>query len=394
MPAKGEFFMSGEQGERKNNIKGDIKSYGLYFFLYCPLGVLSPLIGQYLSGIGFSGTQVGTVTSIGTATAVFAGMFWGKIFANSGQKRKIIAFLFLGAAAFALLGLCTTSFLIYAGIYAAMYFFQGPAHGLCDSLVIENGQNFPVVRSCGAVGYAVAVCFAGALAEKYDLSVIFYIYAITFLIAAGFIMAQKEPPLHRRSEKSVSIGELIPNRKYRRLLICAFLVVGTNISNSTYFGYLFREGGGSVGGIGVAFLLMAGSEAPFMFLIPYINRKISSEKLLLIAMLFCVGRFGFYAFGPSYRMLLATFFLQGVSEGIILVEIVKYFGKIVEPRLASIAVSTYYALGNSLSIIVCSFAGGLILDAFGAGGVYFFYALLNVLACALYMIFGLYKSAA
>lgn len=381
--------MNARQTDRRN----DIKSYALYFFLYCPLGVLSPLIGQYLSGIGFSGTQVGTVTSLGTASAVFAGMFWGKIFANSEKKRKIIAFLFFGASAFALLGLHTKSFLLYAAIYAAIYFFQGPAHGLCDSLIMENGQNFPVIRSCGAVGYAVAVCFAGALAEKYDLSVIFYIYAVTFVIAAAFVMAQKEPPLHRRSGKNVSIRELIPNRKYRRLLICAFLVIGSNISNSTYFGYLFREGGGSIGGIGIAFLLMAGSEAPFMFLIPYINRKMSSEKLLLIAMFFCVARFGFYACGPDYRTLLATFFLQGISEGIILVEIVKYFGKITESRLASIAVSTYYALGNSLSIIVCSFAGGLILDAFGARGVYFFFTLLNVAACVLYILFGLYKKA-
>ncbi len=379
--------------ERQTDKQNDIKSYALYFFLYCPLGVLSPLIGQYLSGIGFSGTQVGTVTSLGTASAVLAGMFWGKIFANSEQKRKIITFLFFGASAFALLGLRTTSFLLYAAIYAAMYFFQGPAHGLCDSLIMENGQNFPVIRSCGAVGYAVAVCFAGALAEKYDLSVIFYIYAVTFVIAAAFVMLQKEPPLHRQSGKNVSIRELIPNRKYRRLLICAFLIIGTNISNSTYFGYLFREGGGSIGGIGIAFLLMAGSEAPFMFLIPYINRKISSEKLLLIAMFFCVVRFGFYACGPGYRTLLATFFFQGISEGIILVEIVKYFGKIVEPRLASIAVSTYYALGNSLSIIVCSFAGGLILDAFGAKGVYFFFTILNAAACVLYILFGLYKKA-
>ena len=96
--------------------QNDIKSYALYFFLYCPLGVLSPLIGQYLSSIGFSGTQVGIVTSLGTASAVFAGIFWGKIFANSEKKRKIIAFLFFGASAFALLGLCTTSFLLYAAI--------------------------------------------------------------------------------------------------------------------------------------------------------------------------------------------------------------------------------------------------------------------------------------
>ena len=75
--------------------QNDIKSYALYFFLYCPLGVLSPLIGQYLSSIGFSGTQVGTVTSLGTASAVFAGMFLGKIFANSEKNEKSLLFYFL-----------------------------------------------------------------------------------------------------------------------------------------------------------------------------------------------------------------------------------------------------------------------------------------------------------
>ena len=59
-----------------------IRCFALYFLIYCPLGVLCPLIGQYLSSIGFSGTQVGTVTSLGTAAAVLGGMFWGKVDAN------------------------------------------------------------------------------------------------------------------------------------------------------------------------------------------------------------------------------------------------------------------------------------------------------------------------
>ena len=40
--------------------KAEKRSYLLYFFIYCPLGAVSPLIGQYLSSIGFSGTQVGS----------------------------------------------------------------------------------------------------------------------------------------------------------------------------------------------------------------------------------------------------------------------------------------------------------------------------------------------
>ena len=43
--------------------KEEKRSYLLYFLIYCPLGAVAPLLGQYLSGIGFSGTQVGIVTS-------------------------------------------------------------------------------------------------------------------------------------------------------------------------------------------------------------------------------------------------------------------------------------------------------------------------------------------
>ena len=64
----------------------DVNRCLLYFFIYCPLGSLCPLIGQYLSSIGFSGTQVGIITSLGTGSAILAGLLWGRIYANTGRK--------------------------------------------------------------------------------------------------------------------------------------------------------------------------------------------------------------------------------------------------------------------------------------------------------------------
>lgn len=368
-----------------------VRCFMLYFFIYCPLGVLCPLIGQYLSSIGFSGTQVGTVTSLGTAAAVLGGMFWGKVYANASRKKMVIAVMFAGAAVMSLAGLSTKVFIIYAMIYSVMYFFQGPVHGLCDSLVMESDNSFAVVRAAGALGYALAVYFAGHYAETLGLVIIFYIYSAAFFIAIFIVMGLKEPKHYSSPEKKIKASELFKNKKYVRLLLCAFFLMGTNVGNSTYFGYLFREGGGSLGGIGLAFLLMAGSEAPFMFLIPVINKKVSSEKLLLFAIGVCTFRFAFYATGPSWQLMLGTFFLQGMSNGIILVELVRYFSKVVEPRLASMAVSTFYAVGNNLSTIVCTFIGGIMLDAFSARGVYCFFAVWNLIALIMYVAMGLYK---
>ncbi len=376
-----------------NRILEQKNSFALYFFAYCPLGALCPLVGQYLSSIGFSGTQVGVITSVGTAAAVFAGMFWGKVYANVSHKKWVIAIMFVGAGIMALVSLSTKIFIIYAVIYGIMYFFQGPVHGLCDSLVIGNKGDFALIRSAGAVGYAMAVYFAGEYAESHGLDKIFIIYAGAFAVAAFIVMREKEPPYYKTEGKSINAMELFHNKKYIQLLICAFFIMGTNVGNSTYFGYLFRESGGTLAGIGLAFLLMAGSEAPFMFLIPVINKKVSSEKLLMFAMGVCVVRFAFYACGPSWQVLLATFFLQGISNGILLVELVKYFGRIVEPRLSSIAVSTYYAIGNNLSVIVCSLIGGMVLDAFSARGVYVFFAVWNLIAVIIYAVMGLYKES-
>lgn len=370
---------------------GDFRRAILYFFLYCPLGIISPLIGQYLSSIGFSGTQVGLITSMGTGVAIFATLLWGRVYANSHKKRIVLIIMCLASATLGVVSTTTTVFLLYAALYSVLYFFQGPLHGLADAFVISKSNNFSVIRALGAAGYAVAVFVAGRYAESYGLKGIFYMYAIAFVITAAFIMMESEPPFHKDEEKKVSIGEVFKNKKFVKLLICSFFLMGTNITNSTYFGYLFREQGGDVAGIGLAFLLMAGSEAPFMALTPIMSKKIGSEKLLLIGMALTAVRFGFYATGPSYTLLLGTFFLQGITNGIILVELVKAFGNVVEERLSSMSISIYYAIGNSMSVILCNLIGGMILDAHGPQAVYLFCFIFNSIAVALYILLGLHK---
>ena len=373
------------------NKNSDLRRAFLYFFIYCPLGIICPLIGQYLSSIGFSGTQVGTITSLGTGTAILAGLFWGKIYANTSRKKILLAFMCLAAATLGVVSTGTTIFIIYAVIYSGLYFFQGPIHGLSDAFVLDRSEHFSAIRATGAAGYAVAVFVAGRVAESTGLKSIFFMYAGAYVIAACFFLREEEPTTFRTAEEKVKMSVLFKDRNFVKLLICAFFLMGTNVGNSTYFGYLFREQGGSVAGIGVAFLLMAGSEAPFMALTPVLSRKFGAEKTLLFAMVMAVIRFGFYSTGPDYKVLLATFFLQGMTNGIILVEIVKYFGRIVEPRLSSVSISVFYAIGNSLSVILCSFIGGIMLDMAGACAVYRFFAIFNFVSVILYIALGMHR---
>ena len=55
----------------------------LYNFSYMSIGAMTPLIGQYLDGKGFTGSQIGAITAAGTASAIFASMFWGRVYSAS-----------------------------------------------------------------------------------------------------------------------------------------------------------------------------------------------------------------------------------------------------------------------------------------------------------------------
>ncbi|MBQ2160831.1 MAG: MFS transporter, partial [Firmicutes bacterium] len=293
-----------------------------------------------------------------------------------------------------LVSLAITGFIAYTMIYGILYFNQGPSHGLCDSMIMDKNENFPAIRACGAIGYASAVFICGQIAQHTGLKVAFIIHAIAFVIA-GLIMRKFSEPVNYSEKKetgeAIKISELMKDRGFRRLLVFSFFALGPTMAHNTYFSYLYMDAGGDIAGVGLAFLLMAGSEAPFMWLVPLMNRRISTEKLILFAIVVGFARFMLYGMGPSTGVLLGTFFLQGILNGILLVEVVKYFGKIVDVRLSSISVATYYALGNSLPSIICNFLGGAIMDMSGPRGTYIFFAVLYVISFILYLVLGLHK---
>ena len=144
-------------------------------------------------------------------------------------------------------------------------------------------------------------------------------------------------------------------------------------------------------GIGIAFLLMVGSEAAFMAWSDKLADKFTLERTILVSMIISSLRYLLYSTVPSNEVLLFTFFLQGMVNGIVLVEFVRYISKLVETRLLGMAVSVYYCISCNVSTIICQLFGGIILDKYDVGAVYLFFALYNLIGVALYLIWGLHR---
>ena len=371
----------------------------LYFFIFSAMGVMNPLISQYLNSIGFTGTQIGTVTSVSTAVAIFASTFWGEKYANSKDGRKVIIFLCVAAGLVGILNSFVTVFAVFVVTYGLMFFFQGPINGASDSMVIENSVEFASVRLWGAIGYALAVFAGGKIGDHFGLNNIFYIYAASYLVGAMMIsrvVAKPHEGPHRTEvpdqKNKVSYLDLLADKKAVRLIFSGIFICGSNVANNTYFSFLFLDGGGTMSGVGTAFLLMVGCEAPFMALAPWLSAKITREKAILFAAALQSLRFLWYATGPDSSLLTSTFFLQGIVNGILLVEYVKYISSVVQTRLIGIAVAAYYAISSHIGTILCNFFGGITMDHFGSTGVYFLFGILNASGTLLFILFGLHKN--
>lgn len=381
---------------------------GIYTFTYAAIGMLFPLLGQYLALIGFSGVQIGVVTATATAVGIGASPFWGYRSHHSKDSDRVVMILCIIATLIIVSLVFVKQYALFLIGYAAFAFFQTPIMPLTDAMTLENRVPFGAVRKWGAIGFAVGVFIAGQIADATSLVIIFPLcafgYTVTWIIIARLRRAGKtesQKPVDgscgehaadgSKKKRHGDYGILLRNKKLMALLFAAFFISGTNVANNTYFGFLYKDVGGGIAGIGLAFLLMCSSEAPFMAWVGRIEKIITMERMILISMIISALRYLWYSTGPAPGLLLGTFFLQGMVNGIVLVGFVQYVSKLVEPAMIGMAMTLYQAVSSSSSSILCQFIGGLILDYYGGIQVYLFFAVYNLIGVILYAGFKLYK---
>jgi len=377
---------------------------GLYMFSYFCIGALFPLLAQYLRSIGFDGLQIGTITASSTAIGIIGSPLWGAVYEKRNGSRKLLYILYASALVLVLSLCAVRDYWLFLAIYAAAFFFESPVRPLNDAITLSSGHGFGKVRLWGSVGFALGVFLAGIIAQRVGLIAIFPLYSISLLIGLLFLIYVR-PTASGRRHAQADMAEytladkappgnfrlLLSNRKYVALIASAFFINGTMIAHNTYFGFLYLEDGGSIAGIGIAFLLMVGSEIPFMGLADRISRRIPTEKLIMIVMAVSTARFLWYGTSPSPQLLLATFFVQGLVNGIFLIKIIKYIARTVDKTVISSAITLYTAFSSNAGAILCLFAGGLLVEHSGGAAVYLFYGTLNLAGLLLYIGFGLHR---
>ena len=358
----------------------------LYTSIYFALGALTSLLVLHLESIGFSGTQTGIVMAAGSLVLIFSQPFWG-IVCDKTRKTLIVLRLTLFTAGITALFLSGIQhFYIFLAFYCLMHFFQGANAPISDTLAINAsnklGTNFGALRQYGAIGFAIAVFIVSNVSEYVGLRVIFFFYFFAYMIPAIFFRPSITVDESIKANILSGLKDLIKIPEYRLILLGTFFIFGPVVANNNYFSLLFRYSGGSLAGIGLAFLLFAGSEAPFMKLSDQIIKKLGIENTLIIAASISMIRWFWYGSGPAPALMLLLFILQGLSVGIYIVTAAQYVAEISVPELKITAMTIYSSAGIGLGGIACQIMGGVILDYFDVLTIYLFFGVSTILGIA------------
>ncbi|SDO13215.1 MFS transporter, PPP family, 3-phenylpropionic acid transporter [Alkalicoccus daliensis] len=364
---------------------------GYFFLLYFGLGGLFPLLTVYLqSDVGLSGAQIGVITSIGPVIMIMVQPLWGMLSDYTRKPKIILVIASIGAGCSGFTYLFAAEHFTFVIIASLVAVFQSAMIPLSDSIAMNyvkrNGGDYGKIRMWGAVGFAVAVWIMGNLSDLLGLEVIFYGFAIVLLMSSFFAANMPNEPAAPRVDVKEGMRQLVKVDGFILFLIITFLVYGPIMANNFYFGVLIQSVGGTLAGVGFAFLLAAGSEVPFM---RWAGAWIQKRGILIIlfsASFVSGARWIFYATGPDPSWIYITTVMQGFSIGLFVPAALQYVTDIAPKDVKATAVSIYAAVGNGIGAFFFSMTAGLLIDFHSILAVYLFYGIMTLTGTVLLFI--------
>jgi len=358
----------------------------IHFTTFAARGFAAPFISLYLISVGFSGTQIGLLSSVSALLQLTLAPLLHRLADRTGRHRQLYYALLTGniTASLGIVAFAANT-LPLSGMILMRDSSDAPSTALLSQLTItwlDKKQNtYGRLRAWGSFGYAMTTMISGYIFAAGGYGLLFV--AATLLNLTLYPMIQVLPArtaesYHRAApHKSVSRGLVI-------LLASLFLYfVGSAAFNSFMYVYFKQSLGASNALIGVIACVSALSEIPAMMLIDRILRRADLRIMLPIGVLGLGALWFILTQVTGTGLLIPLIMLRGTFYTLQLVCTTLLVSEISLPA----NVATNQALAQvtvpGLAILLTGSLNGWLFDHAGARVLFQIMALLSLLSVAL-----------
>lgn len=303
---------------------------------------------------------------------------------------------------------CSISVLAYVWLYFIDSTFQlilcsiligctiNPMYGFSEGWLSKLdckklGVNFGAVRAVGSFAYAVTAAIYGRLFDIFGGISLPIAMAVSCVVLIPIAMICPNPQINEAqkndSQFTVAFKSLMANKRFVLMVICYALAVLPTGAATTYYALHIRQLGGTAGDVGLAMLILAGSECLTMPLYKKLENKFGAEKLLIFAFFMygvknvCIGlstNVTAAIFASATQGLCFAFSLPGVQSYVDQItpreysataQMVSNTGGQIISQIVGLAVAgvmtTFISVGATLTILSVSAFAGCVIFAVG-----------------------------
>ncbi|QHE53311.1 MFS transporter [Pontibacillus sp. HMF3514] len=378
------------------NVGNSEKTYryfqAFYLFTFFGFGSLFPLLSVYLENEKhLNNTQIGMIVAAIPLVTIFLQPVWGMLSDYTRKPRQLLLIAGVMAGIMSLLYTWLDGFLLlFLGIIGVAL-FQSAIVPLSDSLSLHFVQQFDKeygnIRLWGALGFALAVFVVGNITDMTgSLTWIFYAFSLGMLLSVFALTSFPKRGQSVQIDFRQGFKTLMKEKTFLIFLCSNFLIFGPVLANNYYFGKFILAVGGTLSGVGIAFLLAAGSEAPFMKLSQKIINRLDVIPVMLLCAFISFARWLFYFFDPNVTLVYATTIAQGISVGLYIPAALLFVRQTAPKEVQATAVGIYSAVGNGMGNAFFTFIAGILLDVLNVFWMYAFFSCMTLLGMVLILV--------
>jgi len=361
-----------------------------YFIYFSIIGFFLPYFNLYCYHLGFSGYQIGILSSVRSVTLVIFALSWGSLADRRGIRQPIYIVC-------AIVSTLVWAFYFYTRQFIPMLvvtFFYGvffsPLISFLEAATIEylgeGRRRYGRLRVWGSIGFILTVVAVGRVIEQTSVNIILGCILVGSGVLTLSAFGLPSAAGRRKSPLFSSQARFLLSRRVLVFLVCAVLML---ISHGAYYGFFsihLEDLGYSPLFIGVAWALAAIAEIFVMAKSEAIFGRFDLEKVLLFSLVAAALRWGLLSFATSATAILLTQVLHAVTYGAFHIASVLYMDQLSPGESKTLGQAVNNSLTYGLGLMIGYFISGGLYENFGGFSLFLFSALVAVVAAGVFRV--------
>jgi PPP family 3-phenylpropionic acid transporter len=369
------------------SVRSAIKSH--YFFYFFSIGIILPYLAPYYKElVGATDEQIGFLLMVPPLVAMVAQPFWSYFADLWGHRSRMAAVLaFCSAVVFLGIGQIE-NFMLLIVVLMLWAFFWTPMVSLVDSVTFhylgpERRNEYSRLRIFGTLGFTVAAIFLGMLFDRYGLSHMFPLFAVSIMVSGLFIARAPSTEKSTHAHTRRALGVFLRQNNVRWFVMTGILAAVANQMALGFMSIYARDLGAQNTHLGWLWGVGTIAEAAMMPFVGRLITRIGIKRLLLYGMVLSLVRWGGMAMVPSWPALFPLQTLHAFTFTFIYVGSVTFMDVTSPTKIRSSAQALFGVLVMNGGRILAAPLSGEIAHLFGYRVLYGISASLVVVALVL-----------